>query len=101
MNLFCRGVVDDFHDLDLIVDIKNIEQIQKEMNEMGAVLFQTGGNVFCESDVYFHYQFGRVDIDIISGFRLLTFGTTYYYKYDRNESDWVDIMEISVPMISM
>ena len=55
MNLFCRGVVDDFHDLDLIVDIKNIEQIQKEMNEMGAVLFQTGGNVFCESDVYFHY----------------------------------------------
>ena len=101
MNLFCGGIVDDFHDLDLIVDIKDIDKIKAEMRKMGADLIQTGGNGFCESDVYLHYQLGRVDIDIISGFRLLTFNTTYYYQYDSSEIDWQEVMELNVPLISM
>ena len=36
MNLFFRGIVDDFHDLDLIVDIKDVEQIEKIMKALGA-----------------------------------------------------------------
>lgn len=101
MNLFCRGIVDDFHDLDLIVDIRSVNKIKKEMEDMGAILLQTGGNGFCESDVYLHYQLGRVDVDIISGFRLITFNTTYYYKYDSDEIDWTGVMELNIPLISM
>lgn len=101
MNLFCRGIVDDFHDLDLIVDIRSINKIKKEMENMGAILLQTGGNGFCESDVYLHYQLGRVDVDVISGFRLITFNTTYCYEYDSDEIDWIEVMELKVPLISM
>lgn len=101
MNLFCRGIVDDFHDIDLIVDSRSIDKIKTEMSIMGAELVATGGNGFCESDVYLHYRIGRVDIDIISGFRLNTFNTTYYYKYNCNEIDYDRIFDIKVPMISM
>ena len=101
MNLFIRGVIDDFHDLDIIVDIESIDKIKKIMKEMGALLTETGGNGFCESDVYMHYQLGRVDVDIISGFRVVTFGTSYYYPYDSNEVDFVEIMDMEIPLISL
>jgi len=101
MNLFCRGIIDDFHDLDIIVAGESIEKVKKIMEEIGANLTDTGGNGFCESDVYMHYQIGRVDVDVISGFRVVTFGTSYYYPYSENEIDIVETMGISIPMIAL
>ena len=101
MNLFCRGLIDDFHDLDIIVDKCSIETIKKIMNDLGAVLTETGGNGFCESDIYFHYQLGRVDVDIISGFRVVTFGTSYYYPFKENEIDVINTMQLTIPLISL
>ena len=76
-NLFIRGIVDEFHDLDLLVDIKSIPKIEEIMGKLGAILKETGGNGYCESDMYMHFQFGRIDVDVISGFRLVTFGTHF------------------------
>ena len=101
MNLFCRGIIDDFHDLDLIVSIESIDVVKRIMQQLGADLTGTGGNGFCESDIYMHYQLGRVDIDIISGFRVVTFGTSYYYPYNENEIDMVKTMGIEIPMVSL
>ena len=101
MNLFIRGVVDDFHDLDLIVEITDIDKIKKIMEHEGAILTGTGGNGLCESDVYLHYQLGRVDVEIISGFRVVTFGTSYYYAYNQAQIDIVEVMDIYIPLISM
>ena len=102
MNLFIRGIIDDFHDLDLIVDIADIDTIRNIMeNEEGAVLTETGGNGFYESDVYLHYQLNRVDVGIISGFKIITFGTTYYYPYKASQVDIVDVMDTKVPLISL
>lgn len=102
MNLFLRGIIDDFHDLDLLVNIKDIDKIKKIMEEKGAILTETGGNGFCESDMYMHYQLGRVDVDIISGFRIVTFGTEYYYPYKSNQVDIVEVMDnIKVPLVPM
>lgn len=103
MNLFLRGIVDEFHDLDIIADIDSIPTIKSIMEELGAVLKDTGGNGFCESDMYLHYQLGRVDVDIISGFRVMTFGTSYYYPFNKVEVDTLrmEIVGIEVPLISL
>lgn len=103
MNLYIRGIVDEFHDIDFIVDINSIQKIKTIMYDLGAELKETGGNGFCESDVYLHYQFGRVDVDIISGFRLITFGTSYYYAYDEKEIDNLNIgmIDDDIPLISL
>ena len=103
-NLFLRGIVDEFHDFDLIVDAKDIPAIQKIIEELGGELIATGGNGFCESDNYFHYQLGRVDVDVISGFRVKTFGTEYLYKYDLKEIETCIIYEediVKIPLIPM
>ena len=100
-NLFIRGIVDEFHDFDLLVDSEDIPKIKKILEEEGANLIETGGNGYCESDVYMHFQFERVDIDIISGFRILTFGSSYLYVYNSNELDYINIEGKEIPLISM
>lgn len=101
MDLFLRGLTDEFHDLDLIVDKDSVPVIKEIMEELGAELMATGGNGFCESDVYLHYHLGRVDIDIISGFRVMTFNTQYHYCYKDDEIDWMEIEETKVPLIAL
>ena len=100
-NLFIRGIVDEFHDFDLLVNSNDIPKVKMIMEQHGAKLIETGGNGYCESDVYMHFQFGRVDIDVISGFRLLTFGTSYLYSYNSEELDYMCIEGKKIPLISM
>lgn len=99
MNLFLRGLVDEFHDLDLIVDNEDVTLIMEVMENIGAVLMATGGNGFCESNVYMHYQLDRVDIDIIAGFRVVTFGTKFLYNFSKEEIEFIEIDTINVPLI--
>ena len=103
MNLFLRGIVDEFHDLDLIVDNDCIPEVKSVMGEIGAELKATGGNGFCESDTYLHYAFERVDVDIIAGFRVNTFGTSYYYPFNAAEVDWLnmEVVDLEIPLISL
>ncbi len=103
-NLFLRGLVDEFHDFDIIVDINDIDKVEKIMQELGAEAVSTGGNGFCESEVYINYHLGRVDFDIISGFRVLTYGTSFLYQYSSEEIEEIKIFEeeiISIPLISL
>ena len=103
-NLFLLGITDEFHDFDFIVDIDSISSVKKVMKELGAKLVDSGGNGVCESDIYLHYQLGRVDIDIISGFQILTFGTSIHYKYNSDEINTLIIYEdekIEIPLITV
>lgn len=101
MNLFLRGITDDFHDFDFIVDQEDIPKIMEIMNGLNGDLVATGGNGFCESNEYLHYQLGRVDVDIIAGFRLLTFGTSYMYAYNAEQIDVVSVENVDVPLIAL
>ena len=103
-NLFLRGIVDEFHDFDIIVDKVNIPVVKQIMENLGAQLVATGGNGYCESDVYLHYQLGRVDVDIISGFRVLTYNTQIYYAINPSEIEYCIIYEeqpIHIPLLPL
>lgn len=100
-NLFFRGIVDDFNDFDFIVDQTSLETIESIMDSLGGVLLGTGGNGFCESDMYMHFALDGCDIDIISGFRLQTFGTSFYYPYSANEVEIIDLDYMHIPLITV
>lgn len=99
MNLFLRGVVDDFHDLDLIVEKDDIHKVKEVMERLGGILKATGGNGYCESNYYMHFQLKRVDVDIISGFRIITFGTKFLYNYSESEIEFIKVEENEIPLI--
>ena len=93
MNLFFRGIVDDFNDIDIITDRDSVYKVKNALEDLGAKLVMTGGNGFCESDYYYHYTIGRVDIDVISGFRVMTYNTEYYFCYKAKDRDYVEITD--------
>jgi hypothetical protein len=78
-SLFLRGIVDDFHDFDVLVSNEDVETAKKIMSEtIGATLVATGGNGFCNSDDYSHWQINNCDVDLIAGFRVETFNCSLY-----------------------
>lgn len=98
-SLFFMGLVDDFHDFDVLIDSRDAEEVKNIMAKHNAKLVETGGNGFCESDVYMHYQLDRVDVDILGGFKLLTYGTSYQYNFSSTELNYIDIDGYKVPLI--
>lgn len=103
-NLFLRGMVDDFHDFDIIVELEDVAKLRLIMEDLGAELVLTGGNGYCESEAFMRYHLGRTDFDIISGFKVITFGTQYLYRYNETEIENITIYEdetINVPLITL
>lgn len=100
-NLFLRGIVDEFHDLDFLIDESDIDKVIEIMERNKAVLIETGGNGYCESDVYMHYQLGRVDVDILAGFRVNTYSTSYRYKFNKKELDFIEVDKTKIKLVSM
>lgn len=98
-NLFFRGVVDDFNDFDIIFEKKDSDLISEIMTKLGGKLLGTGGNGFCESDVYLHYILDSIHIDFISGFRINTFGKSYYYDLSNNEVENLDSEYFQIPLV--
>ena len=88
-NLFIRGLVDDFHDFDILVANQDVETAKAIMKEMGASLVATGSNGSCNSDDYSHWQIDNCDVDLIAGFRVETFGESFYCRIT------ADIVEMS------
>ena len=78
-SLFLRGIVDDFHDFDILVANEDVEDAKRIMKDVIlAKLVAVGGNGFCNSDDYSHWQINNCDIDVIAGFRVDTFGNSLY-----------------------
>lgn len=98
-NLFFRGIVDDFNDFDIIFEKNDSDAISEIMSKLGAKLVGTGGNGFCESDVYLHYILDSTHIDFISGFRINTFDKSFYYDLPNNEVENLDSEYFQIPLV--
>ena len=79
-SLFFCGFVDDFHDFDIVVDETDFERITRILKDLGAELIDRSSTALFKSDRYAHYRAGPVDLDVISGFRVCSFGTSFHYE---------------------
>ena len=101
LNLFIRGIIDDFYDFDILIEYEEAKKVKSILEAQGAILVATGGNGYCESRKYMNFKWGRVDIDIIADFRLVTFESEYIYVYNENENDKVTIGNLETKLASL
>lgn len=101
LNLYLRGIVDDFNDIDLLVEAEDAKKIKETMIEFGADIVEVPEIDFCKSDIVMYFDLDKVRVEVISGFRILTFGTQYFYKYDSNEVETMHIEDIDVHLINL
>ena len=71
------------------------------LNEIFAIPVEVPDIGFCRSDVIMYFDIGKVRVEIISGFRVLTFGTKYFYEYNSAEVEIVKIDKIKLQLINL
>lgn len=82
--LYLRGIVDDFSDIDLFVRQKDIKIAKEILETLGKMKPQHRHKTY-KTEVFCEYVIDDVDIDLISGFKILKDQNLYDLSFDENE----------------
>ena len=124
-SLFFAGITDEFNDFDLLVSkpsfedtkcvLKNLGlsvkqeeiygmQIDKEISKEDASLlerfFEQGSNQKFNSNRYANLIGNNVDVDLISGFRVSAMNTKYFYEYNPNLVNTIQVGDLSIKIVA-
>lgn len=70
------------------------------MKKLGAIQHEVPIISECRSNAFLEFTLDEVDIDIIAGFRVITFGTKYLYEYDKTEIEMYNLLNMQIPLIA-
>ena len=96
-NLFFRGIVDIFNDYDILISKDSVPAFKQVMEDLQAKSLPQGDQSAFNSTWFARYEVGNVGIDVISEWRIVTFGTTVLFEYTQEEID----IEQGLPLIAM
>ncbi len=68
--LYFHGVVEDFNDIDILIDAKDAKISEKLMNELGTRLATPISEIF-KSPVFMKYDLNGLQVDIIADFSIV------------------------------
>lgn len=90
---FFQGLIDDFHDYDVIVERESIDQFIEIFLNLGGVLEygqkKENEKIFA-SKVFCSGQLDGVEFDIISEFTITTYNTKYVYDFKADEIELIN-----------
>lgn len=95
------GLTEIVNDIDLIVDIKDFEKVKSIFSTIGEFeelpkkgIYKTEGYIKC--------KINRVDIDIMSNFKIIHYKGVYEYLLDQNSiSKAIEINNVEIPLGSL
>ena len=99
--LFCKGVVDDFNDYDILVSNESVDGMKKSMKELNATSKERGDQTCFDSSMFERYQIKGIDIDVVADYTIVTFGKRYRYSYNENETEILSEQGVKIPLVSM
>ena len=67
--LYCRGLVEDFHDLDLLVELEDAPLAREVLSSLGRFLGAPRHPSYC-SKSFAQYEVEGVKVDLIGGFAI-------------------------------
>ena len=88
--LFFDGIVDDFHDYDIVIAKEDIDKAVNALERIGKK--ETTINKSCfKSNYYGEYSVEGIPLDVIGNFGVLTFGAHYVYDFKGKDVTMVKI----------
>ena len=82
-SLFLQGIQDEFNDLDILIDMKDVEKVKAAIKKIGGNLIETKQKEGFKSPYYQEAFYNGIHLDLIGDITLTTFNTEY--KYPVNE----------------
>jgi len=82
-NLYLRGIVSDFHDLDIMILEKDVEKVKEVMSNIALLKDKKSSSNF-GTKVFLNYTIDTVDIDIMAGFAIKNQGKMHHFPLREN-----------------
>ena len=100
--LFCDGIVDNFHDFDVLVAPNSFDKLVEVLDEIG---FKKNYDKdpsreghFCSMN-FAEYTVDGIDIDVICEFGFNLFGSKFIYHFNSAETHRTTFGKLSVPIV--
>ena len=98
--LYFKGLLDDFHDLDLEVSEADALRARDFLCELGTLHASTRGQY--ETKYFFEFTVDGVEVDLMGGFAIVRDGVVYDCSLDPAEiNDTVAVNGVAVPLHSL
>ena len=82
--LYLRTIVNDFHDIDIMISEKDVEKVKEIMSKY-SIVGQIKSHPHYKTKAFLEYNVDGVDIDIMAGFTIIANGKFHYFPLISNE----------------
>lgn len=93
--LWFKGIVEDFHDVDLLVNLDSVSELENILKQFGKEKPLVPNNHF-QSDFFKTYIIDELEFDVIGGFRIIE-KETHYFPFTTAYQIY-DLDGISIPL---
>lgn len=102
MLLYFKGIVDEFHDIDIMVMTEDVELVKRIMNSLHGELQPPNPNSKYNTEVFLEYTVADVEVDIMAGFRINKDGKVYDCSLQPDQIvEKIDLDGIEIPLQSI
>lgn len=99
--LYLKGIVTDFHDLDLIIVEEDVEAVQEVLLSFGT-LQPCNPDAQYKTMHFLEFIADGVEIDVIAGFTIVSDGKEYYFPLEKDTvCDFSEINGVRIPLHSV
>lgn len=79
MMLYFKGIVSEFHDIDLMISVDDVEVVKTILSEMGTLCpSNQKPNPMYQTKCFMEYVIEVIDVDVMAGFAIVREGKVYY-----------------------
>lgn len=99
--LYFKGITDEFHDIDIMVAERDVEDIKKILLSFGR-LHPKNPNVQYKTKDFMEFEIEGIDFDIMAGFTIVNNGIEHYFPFEKkNIKEYIGIEGIDIPLQSV
>lgn len=99
--LYFKGIANEFHDIDIMVDEKDVESIKKILLAFGT-LQPKNLNMQYKTKHFMEFKIDGVDFDVMAGFVIINNSKEYYFPLERKSiKDYIRMQDVIIPLQSI
>ena len=99
--LYFKGIVTNFHDIDIMVAEEDVETAKEVLLTFGRLQPRYPDAQY-QTKHFLEFIVNGIDIDVIAGFTIISEGTEYYFPLDRDSvCDYTELNGTAIPLQSV
>lgn len=96
-----HGLIENPHDIDILIDLKDVEKVDKILCNLGKKLPKDNKKIY-STKFFSEYIILNVDIDVMGGLCINYSNKSYEYKFNKNSIvNYLNLNGVKIPLTSL